>query len=35
MEYALDKGDDVAGKFCSVNAKRVYKWVEREGRRRN
>jgi predicted TIM-barrel fold metal-dependent hydrolase len=33
MEYAFDKGDDVARKFCSFNAKRVYKWVERDGRR--
>jgi len=33
MEYAVDKGNDVAAKFCSLNAKRVYKWVEREGRR--
>ena len=33
MEYAAEKGRDVTRKFCSRNAKRVYKWVEREGRR--
>ncbi|MBM83846.1 MAG: amidohydrolase [Planctomycetaceae bacterium] len=33
MEYAFDKGKDVTRKFCSLNAKRIYKWVEREGRR--
>ncbi|MDP6448195.1 MAG: amidohydrolase family protein [Pirellulaceae bacterium] len=33
MEYASGKGDDVTRKFCSLNAKRVYKWVERDGRR--
>jgi len=31
MEYAFDKGDGVARKFCSFNAKRTYKWVERDG----
>lgn len=33
MEYASEKGDDVLVKFCSQNAKRAYKWVERPGRR--
>lgn len=32
MEYAGEKGDDATRKFCSLNAKHVYKWVEREGR---
>lgn len=33
MEYAFAKGDDATRKFCSLNAKRAYKWVERSGRR--
>jgi predicted TIM-barrel fold metal-dependent hydrolase len=33
MEYALEKGADATRKFCSLNAKRAYKWVERPGRR--
>ena len=33
MEYADDKGEDATKKFCSLNAKRAYKWVERAGRR--
>ena len=33
MEYATEKGDDAIRKFCSLNAKQAYKWVEREGRR--
>jgi L-fuconolactonase len=32
MEYAFAKGDGVARKFCSLNAKHIYKWVERDGR---
>ncbi|MBL8814813.1 MAG: amidohydrolase family protein [Planctomyces sp.] len=32
MEYALAKGAEVTRKFCSVNAKQIYKWVERPGR---
>ena len=32
MEYVLPKGDDIARNFCSLNAKRAYKWVERPGR---
>lgn len=32
LEYALEKGDSTARKFCSLNAKRAYKWVERPGR---
>jgi len=33
MEYAAEKGDDATRKFCSLNAKKAYKWIEREGRR--
>ncbi|MFT7643458.1 MAG: L-fuconolactonase, partial [Pirellulaceae bacterium] len=33
LEYAFEKGDDATKKFCSLNAKRIYKWVERPGRR--
>jgi len=33
MEYAAEKGADATRKFCSLNAKQAYKWVEREGRR--
>ncbi len=33
MEYAAEKGVDATRKFCSLNAKQAYKWVEREGRR--
>ena len=32
MEYAQDKGDLAVRQFCSLNAKRAYKWVERPGR---
>ena len=32
LEYALEKGDATARKFCALNAKRAYKWVERPGR---
>jgi len=33
LEYAFKKGDKATAKFCSLNAKRAYKWVERSGRR--
>lgn len=33
MEYATTKGDAATKKFCSLNAKRAYKWIERPGRR--
>ena len=33
MEYAFEKGASATAKFCSLNAKQVYKWVERSGRR--
>lgn len=33
MEYAQERGADAVKKFCSLNAKRIYKWVERSGRR--
>jgi L-fuconolactonase len=33
MEYAAEKGADATRKFCSLNAKNAYKWVERDGRR--
>jgi len=32
MEYAAEKGPEVTAKFCSLNAKAAYKWVERDGR---
>lgn len=32
-QYAMRKGDEATRKFCSLNAKRAYKWVERPGRR--
>jgi len=34
MEYAQERGADTVKKFCSLNAKRIYKWVERPGRGR-
>ena len=33
LRYAFEKGDDPTRKFCSLNAKRAYRWVERPGRR--
>ena len=33
MEYAATRGPDASVKFCSVNAKKAYKWVDRPGRR--
>ncbi|MDA1231156.1 MAG: amidohydrolase family protein [Planctomycetota bacterium] len=33
MEYAAEKGTAATQKFCSLNAKQAYKWVERPGRR--
>ena len=33
MEYAATRGDDATAKFCSKNAKRAYKWLDRPGRR--
>ena len=33
MEYAALKGDAATRRFCSLNAKQAYKWVERPGRR--
>ena len=33
MEYAAQKGDAATRKFCSLNARQAYKWVERPGRR--
>jgi L-fuconolactonase len=33
MEYAFAKGDQATRDFCSLSAKRAYKWVERPGRR--
>lgn len=33
MEYAQEQGADVLRRFCAGNAKRIYKWVERRGRR--
>ncbi|MDA1053248.1 MAG: amidohydrolase family protein [Planctomycetota bacterium] len=33
LEYAFERGADATRKFCSLNAKRAYKWVERPSRR--
>ncbi len=33
MEYAAEKGRAATEKFCSLNAKKAYKWIERPGRR--
>jgi len=33
IEYAFTKGDQATRDFCSLSAKRAYKWVERPGRR--
>lgn len=33
LEYAFEKGDMATRNFCSLNARRAYKWVERPGRR--
>lgn len=33
LEYASRQGDGATEKFCSLNARRAYKWVERTGRR--
>lgn len=32
LEYAFERGEKVTRQFCSLNAKRAYKWVERDGR---
>ena len=32
MEYVVEKGDKVTRKFCSLNAKKAYQWIERKGR---
>ncbi len=33
LEYAAEKGETATRKFCSLNAKEAYKWIERKGRR--
>ncbi len=33
LEYAFERGEQATRQFCSLNAKRAYKWVERDGRR--
>ncbi len=33
LEYAFEKGDAATRKFCSLNAKHAYKWIERSRRR--
>lgn len=33
MEYAIARGTAATRQFCSLSAKRAYKWVERPGRR--
>jgi L-fuconolactonase len=32
LQYAFEKGEQVTRQFCSLNAKRAYQWIEREGR---
>ena len=32
LDYASERGKEALPKFCSLNAKRAYKWVERNGR---
>lgn len=32
LEYAFEKGPEATQKFCSLNAKAAYKWIERPGR---
>lgn len=32
LEYASEKGESAVRKFCSLNAKAAYQWVERPGR---
>ena len=32
LEYAALRGEVALQRFCSLNAKRAYKWVERPGR---
>jgi L-fuconolactonase len=32
LEYAFEKGDAATRKFCSLNAKRAYKWLDRPER---
>ena len=34
LEYAASQGEVALRRFCSLNAKRAYKWVERPGRLR-
>jgi len=34
LEYVASRGEVALRKFCSFNAKRAYKWVERPGRLR-
>ena len=33
LEYAFEKGGQATRNFCSLNAKRVYRWIDRPGRR--
>ena len=33
MEYVFEKGKEATRKFCALNAKKAYKWIERSGRR--
>ena len=32
LDYVADRGETALRGFCSLNAKRAYKWVERQGR---
>jgi predicted TIM-barrel fold metal-dependent hydrolase len=33
LQYAFEKGDEATRKFCALNAKRAYHWIERPNRR--
>jgi L-fuconolactonase len=33
LEHAFEKGEAATRKFCSLNAQKAYRWVERPGRR--
>lgn len=33
LEHAFEKGEAATRKFCSLNAQKAYRWVERSGRR--
>lgn len=33
LEYAFERGPEATQKFCSLNAKKAYQWIERPGRK--